>query len=52
VLLGQHGSDESDDRAAVGEDVDDVGAATDLTVEAFVGIVGPDLPPDLLRGSR
>jgi hypothetical protein len=49
VLLGQDGADEADDRAAVGEDPDDVGAAADLAVEAFVGVVGPDLSPDLLR---
>ena len=33
---------------AVGEDADDVGAAADLPVEPFVGVVGPDLAPDLL----
>ena len=27
----------------VGEDADDVGAAADLAVEPFVGVVGPDL---------
>ena len=48
VLLGQDGADEPDDRGAVGEDADDVGAAADLAVEAFVGVVGPDLAPDLL----
>ena len=48
VLLGQDGADEPDDRGAVGEDPDDVGAAADLAVEAFVGVVGPDLAPDLL----
>ncbi len=31
-----------------GKDPDDVGAAADLAVEAFVGVVGPDLAPDLL----
>src|SRR4051794_17527509 len=46
VLLGQDGADEADDRAAVGEDADDVGAAADLAVEAFVGVVRPDLSPD------
>jgi hypothetical protein len=30
VLLGQDGADEPDDRVAVGEDADDVGAAADL----------------------
>src|SRR3954467_15053946 len=43
VLLGGHGADEADDRAAVGEDPDDVGAAPDLSVEPLVGVVGPDL---------
>jgi len=35
VLLGQDGADEADQRVAVGEDPDDVGAAADLAVEAF-----------------
>ena len=48
VLFGEHGADEADDRVAVGEDADHVGASADLAVEAFVGVVGPDLPPDLL----
>ena len=48
MLLGQDGADEADDRGAVGEDADDVGAAADLAVEAFVGVVRPDLAPDLL----
>jgi hypothetical protein len=54
VLFGQDGADEADDRGAVGEDADDVGAAADLAVEAFVGVVGPDLAPDGLgeRGER
>ena len=41
-------------RAAVGEDPDDVGAAADLAVESLVGVVRPDLAPDLLgeRGER
>src|SRR6266516_4737535 len=47
VLLGQDGADEADDGAAAGEDVDDVGAAADFLVEAFLGVVGPDLAPDL-----
>jgi hypothetical protein len=29
VLFGQHGADEADDRAAVGEDADDVGSTPD-----------------------
>ncbi len=49
VLLGQDGADEADDRVPVGEDADHVGAAADLLVEPFVGVVRPDLPPDLLR---
>ena len=34
---------------AVGEDADDVGAAADLAVESFLGVVRPDLAPDLFR---
>jgi hypothetical protein len=48
VLLGQDGADEADDRVPVGEDADHVGAAADLLVEPCVGVVRPDLPPDLL----
>ena len=48
VLFGQDCPDETDDASAVGEDAHDVGAAPDLFVEAFLGIVGPDLAPDLL----
>ena len=33
ALFGQHGPDEADDRLAVGEDTDHVGAAAGLTVE-------------------
>ena len=33
VLLGEDGPDEPDDAGPVGEDPDDVGAATDLAVE-------------------
>ncbi len=36
ALLGEHGADQSDDAAAVGEDPDDVGAAADLAVEPFL----------------
>lgn len=49
VLLGEYGADEADDRAAVGEDPDHVGAAADLLVQLLLGVVRPDLPPDLLR---
>jgi hypothetical protein len=41
VLLGQDGADEADQRLAVGEDPDDVGAAADLPVEAFLGYLKP-----------
>jgi hypothetical protein len=41
VLLGQSGADEADQRGAVGKDTDHVGAAADLAVEAFLGVVGP-----------
>mgnify|MGYP001170125175 CR=1 FL=1 len=40
-LLGQDGADEADDRVAVGEDADGVGAAADLAVEAFGGYLEP-----------
>src|SRR5688572_19861298 len=46
-LFGQDCADEADDGGAVGEDPDDVGAAADLFVESFLGVVRPDLPPDL-----
>jgi hypothetical protein len=36
VLLGEDGADEADDRIAVGEDADDVGAAAYLAVEPLV----------------
>ena len=54
VLFGQHGADEADQRSAVGEDFDDVGASADLFVKSLLGIVRPDLAPDLLgkRGER
>ena len=32
----------------LGEDPDDVGAASDLAVEPLVGVVRPDLAPDFL----
>src|SRR5262249_60114135 len=47
VLFGQHGADEADDGVAGGEDPHDVGAAADLLVQPLLGVVGPDLPPDL-----
>ena len=49
MLFGEDGADEACDGVAVGEDPDDVGAASDLPVQPFVGIVRPDLAPDLLR---
>ena len=54
MLFGQDGADEADQRVAVGEDADDVGAPPDLLVEPFLGVVRPDLAPDLLgeRGER
>jgi hypothetical protein len=38
-LFSEHGADEADQRRAVGEDADDVGAAADLLVEPLLGIV-------------
>jgi hypothetical protein len=46
VLFGQDGADEANEGAA-GEDADDVGAAADFFVESFLGVIGPDLAPDL-----
>ena len=48
-LLAQKGADQTDDGGAIGEDADDVGTAPDFFVEAFLGIVGPDLLPYLCR---
>jgi hypothetical protein len=45
VLLSQQGADEADDRWPGGEDAHDVGAASDLFVKTFLGVVGPDLAP-------
>ena len=45
VPFGEVGAREPDGAGAVGEDPDDVAAAADLAVEAFVGVVGPDLAP-------
>ena len=50
VLLGQDCANQPDDRAAVGEDANDVGAAAARWVEAFVGVVGLDLLGE--RGER
>ncbi|GJF32771.1 hypothetical protein KNE206_54710 [Kitasatospora sp. NE20-6] len=46
ALLGQDGADQADGRAAVGEDPDDVGAATDLLVQPLLRVVRPDRLPD------
>jgi hypothetical protein len=46
MLLGEHGANETDQRGAVGEDADHVGAAPDLAIETLLGIVRPDLAPD------
>ena len=45
VLFEEDGADEAGDGAAVGEDLDDVGAAFDLAVESFDGVVGPEFAP-------
>jgi hypothetical protein len=49
VLLGEQGADQADDRGAVGEDADDVGAAADLLVQPLERVVRPELAPVLLR---
>ncbi len=49
VLFGEHGAGETDQAGAVGEDPDDVGAAADLAVQPFLGVVRPDLTPDRFR---
>jgi hypothetical protein len=51
-LLGVDGADETDDRDAVGEDADDVGAAADLFVQPLERVVAPQLPPVLLWEAR
>ena len=48
VPLGQDGADEAGDRVPVGADADHVGAVADLLVEPVVGVVRPDLLPDIL----
>jgi hypothetical protein len=40
-LLGEYRADQPDHGGAVGEDADDVGAATDLLVELWRSVVGP-----------
>ena len=45
-LFGEDCADEADERVAVGEDPDGVGAAADLAVQSLVRIIGPDLLPE------
>src|SRR3954471_2445165 len=52
VLFGQHGADEADECGAVGEDADDVGAAADLLVESFLGVVGTRFGARSVWGTR
>lgn len=46
-LFGQHRTDEADDGVAVGKNAHYVGSAPYLSIEAFLGIIAPDLTPDL-----
>jgi hypothetical protein len=48
-FFGQESTDEADEGSAAGEDADDVGAAAHFFVESLLGIVGPDLAPQLAR---
>lgn len=48
VLFGEDCSDGVDDGLVVGEDSRGVGASAVFAVEAFVGVVGPDLGPDIV----
>ena len=48
MLFGQDGPDKADQGVAVGEDAHDIGPSADLAVQSFLGVVGPDLPPQLL----
>jgi hypothetical protein len=43
VLHGEDGSDEADQRGAVGEDPDHIGSPADFLIEALLRIVAPDL---------
>ena len=45
VLFEQDGADQAGDGVAVGEYLDDVGAAFDFGVDSFDGVVRPDLLP-------
>lgn len=53
-LLGEDAANEADHRVPVGEDADAVGSAADLSVQPLVGVVRPDLLPEVLgkRGER
>ena len=53
VLLGEDCPDEPPDRSAVREDTHHVSPASDLLVEALLGVVRLDLPPvDRGKGSE
>ena len=52
VLVDEDGADEPGHGWSVGEDLDDVGAAFDLGLETFDGVVGPDLVPVFARHGR
>src|SRR5215203_3737931 len=45
MLFAKNHPDEPDDRGAVREDPDDVGAAADLLVQPLLRVVAPDLLP-------
>lgn len=45
VLLGEDRTDQADDRRAVREDADDVGAPAQLAVEPLLRVGRPDLAP-------
>jgi hypothetical protein len=49
VLLGQHGPDQPDQGVTGGEDPDHVGPGRISPVQPFLGVVRPDLAPQLLR---
>src|SRR5215813_3612347 len=47
VLLCQDGANEPDNGIAAREDADHIGSAAYFLIQSLLGIVGPDLPPDL-----
>ena len=49
AMLGKDGTDQADDGASVREDADHVASAADLPVQAFLGVVRPDLSPHFFR---